>query len=88
MIYQIDHQFFSARRPHTDSLVAGDKTAEELKKFDHSSSIISSSDLKIKELPPYDAVIPIISTKYLSYGLPLVNLSHINAFSTRLESTT
>jgi len=71
----------------TDSLVLGEK-AEEVKKTDHPSAIINSNDLKIKELPPYDAVIPIISTKYISYGLPLVSLKVIKAFPTRLESTT
>jgi len=44
-------------------------------------------ELKSVEYPPYDAVIPYQSTKYLTYGLQLVNLKHINAFPTRLEST-
>ena len=87
-LYQIDNQLFSARRPHTDTLVLGEKAPEDVKKPDHPSAIITSSDLKVKELPAYDAVLPVISTKYLSYGLPLVNLSHIKTFPTRLESTT
>lgn len=45
-------------------------------------------ELKSKTHPPYDAVIPFISTKYLSYGLPLINLKEVKAFPTRLESTT
>ena len=88
LLYQIDNQFFSARRPHTDTLVLGEKASEEPKKPDHPTAIITSGDLKVKELPPYDAVIPIISTKYISYGLPLVNLTTVKTFPTRLESTT
>jgi hypothetical protein len=77
----------SARRPHSadNSLLGGDgPIIDELKK---DQSIITSADLKNKELPPYDAVIPIISTKYISYGLNLLHLKEIKAFPTRLEST-
>jgi len=88
LLYQIDNALFSARRPHTDNLVLGEKSVEEPKKADHPTAIIRASDLKVKELPPYDAVIPIISTKYISYGLPLVNMKDIKTFPTRLESTT
>ena len=87
-LYQIDSTLFSARRPHTDNLVLGEKAPEEVKKPDHPTSIITSADLKVKEMPPYDAVLPVVSTKYLSYGLPLVNLTRIKTFPTRLESTT
>lgn len=44
-------------------------------------------ELKDTTKPPYDAVIPIESTKYLSYGLDLTDLQEIKAFPTRLEST-
>jgi len=43
--------------------------------------------LKDTEKPPYDAVIPVDTSKYLSYGLDLVDLKEIKAFPTRLEST-
>lgn len=43
--------------------------------------------IKDLEKPPYDAVIPIDATKYLSYGLELIDLKEIKAFPTRLEST-
>ena len=86
-VYQVDHILISARRPHSadNSLLGGDAPIiDDLKK---DQSIITSADLKNKELPPYDAVIPIISTKYISYGLNLLHLKEIKAFPTRLEST-
>ncbi len=88
-VYQVDHNLFSARRPHAhDNTLLGGATAlpaiEDPKK---EQSLISTADLKNKELPPYDAVIPIISIRYLSYGLNLLHLKEIKAFPTRLEST-
>lgn len=43
--------------------------------------------IKDTDKPLYDAVIPVESTKYLSYGQDLVGLSEVKAFPTRLEST-
>ena len=79
-IYQIDHSLYSARRPHSENLVLGGEDAKK--------ETGTQLELKNKDLPPYDAVIPITQTKYLSYGLPLVDLREIKAFPTRLESTT
>ncbi len=50
-------------------------------------SLISAGDLKSKELPLYDAVIPIILTRYISYGLNLLHQKEIKAFPKRLAST-
>ena len=86
-MYQIDHNLFTARRPHADSLVLGGAApVEDASK--KGPEVLKSSDLKNKELPPYDAVIPVVPTKYLSYGQPLIGLNEIKAFPTRLESTT
>ena len=74
---------FSARRPHGDSLVMG--TTDETKKEEGATSKL---ELKNSEFPPYDAVIPHLPSKYLSYGLNLVDLKKVKAFPTRLESTT
>lgn len=80
-VYQIHHNFFSARRPHADNLaLTGGANPEDKKE--------GVLELKDASKPPYDAVIPLDSTKYLSYGLDLVNLIEIKAFPTRLESTT
>jgi hypothetical protein len=80
-LYSIDNTFFSARRPHGDNMVlsAEDKNAGEDK---------AQLELKSVDYPAYDAVIPYISTKYLSYDLHLVDQKDIKAFPTRLESTT
>jgi len=87
LVYQLDANLFSARRPHGDSLTAGLPAIEDLKK-ELTTQLVTSADLKSKDLPVYDAVIPLIPTKYLSYGLPLVGLKEVKAFPTRLESTT
>jgi hypothetical protein len=79
-VYQIDNQFFSARRPHSDNMV--------LSKDDDKKEGEKQIDLKNVELPPYDAVIPYIPTKYLTYDLNLIGLKDVKAFPTRLESTT
>jgi hypothetical protein len=79
-VYQIDNQFFSARRPHSDNMV--------LSKDDDKKEGEKQIDLKNAELPPYDAVIPYIPTKYLTYDLNLIGLKDVKAFPTRLESTT
>lgn len=77
----------SARRPHAadNALLGGE--APVVTDPNEVKSIITAADLKNKELPPYDAVIPIVSTKYISYGLNLLHLREIRAFPTRLEST-
>ena len=90
-VYQIDHNFFTARRPHADNLVlnaAPPVSPDPKKGAEQTSTLLTSADLKNKELPPYDAVIPVLHNKYLSYGLHLVDLKNIKAFPTRLESTT
>lgn len=88
-VYQIDHNLFSARRPHApdNSLLGGAAATPALEDPKKEQALISSADLKNKELPPYDAVIPIVTTRYLSYGLNLLHLKEIKAFPTRLEST-
>ena len=88
MVYQIDNNLFTARRPHGDNLVLGGETEEPKKVEGAQGQLLKSIDFKNKDLPPYDAVIPIMPTKYLSYGLPLVDLTEVKAFPTRLESTT
>ena len=45
-------------------------------------------DLKSKQFPPYDGVIPQRNTKFISYDMQLVDLRKLYTFSTRLESTT
>mmetsp|Transcript_28645 Transcript_28645/g.27644 ORF Transcript_28645/g.27644 Transcript_28645/m.27644 type:complete len:110 (+) Transcript_28645:1555-1884(+) len=45
-------------------------------------------DLKIQELPPYDGIITLMSTKFLSYDLQLFKLKKLISFPARLESTT
>ena len=88
LVYQIDHNLFTARRPHSDNLVlSGGVSAPEEKKPEQ-SQIVTSSDLKSKDLLVYDAVIPLLPTKYLSYGQQLVDLKEVKAFPSRLESTT
>ena len=87
-VYQIDNNLFSARRPHApDNTLLGGTAAPVVEDPKKEQSLITSADLKNKELPPYDAVIPVISTRYLSYGLNLLHLREIKAFPTRLEST-
>ena len=85
LVYQIDSALFTARRPHGENLVLSG--GEELKKAEGQGSLLQSNDFKNKELPPYDAVIPINPIKYLSYGQNLMDLRVIKAFPTRLEST-
>lgn len=87
-VYQIDHNLISARRPHSaDNALLGGEGTSALDDPKKEQSLISAGDLKSKELPLYDAVIPIISTRYISYGLNLLHLREIKAFPTRLEST-
>mmetsp|Transcript_34527 Transcript_34527/g.25621 ORF Transcript_34527/g.25621 Transcript_34527/m.25621 type:complete len:122 (-) Transcript_34527:32-397(-) len=45
-------------------------------------------ELKVKDLPPYDGILTLISTKYLSYDLQLLKLRELLSFPSRLESTT
>ena len=79
-IYQIDHQFYTARRPHSDTLgLTGAATEEEKKE--------GILELKSSTFPPYDAVIPVNPIKYLTYGMNLIGLKSIKAFPTRLESS-
>lgn len=85
LVYQLDHNLFTARRPHLDSLVS--PLVEDPKKAE-GTQLLQSADLKNKDLPPYDAVIPLLPSKYISYGLALTNLKEVKAFPTRLESTT
>jgi hypothetical protein len=87
-VYQIDHNLFSARRPHPENLALLAAQAEDPKKAALENHLLTSNDLKSKDLPPYDAVIPVVTTKHLTYGTPLLGLSEIKAFPTRLESTT
>jgi hypothetical protein len=63
-------------------ILAGSSAIEDEKK--------DSKEIKLKsaEYPPYDAVIPYMSTKYLTYELSLVDLRGLYAFPTRLESMT
>eukprot|EP00347_Sterkiella_histriomuscorum_P017346 403349738 len=84
-VYQISHNFFSARRPHPENmaLIGGIQETPDTKK--DGPAVVQIKDA---ERPPYDAVIPVDQTKYLSYGLNLIDLREIKAFPTRLESTT
>ena len=86
-VYQIDHNLFTARRPHPENLQLSSNQVEDPKKVNE-AQLLTSADLKSKELPPYDAVIPVFPTKHLSYGAHLVDLREVKAFPTRLESTT
>jgi len=62
-LYSIDNTLFSARRPHGDNMVLSVDTDD--KKDDGKTKL----ELKSVDYPPYDAVIPYQSTKYLTYGL-------------------
>ena len=72
---------YTARRPHADNMML--MQTEEQKSKDE-----KTLDLKNKELPPYDSVIPVNPLKYISYGQQIIGLRDIKAFPTRLESTT
>lgn len=83
-LYSIDNMFFSARRPHGDNMLLANSAPGEEDKNKEGKEI----KLKSAEYPPYDAVIPYLSTKFLSYELHLVDLNEIFTFPTRLESMT
>lgn len=65
-LYMLEYAQFSARRPQTGKV--GEVKFDDDEEDDEESKAVQ---LKIKEMPPYDGVIPLKETKYLTYGLPL-----------------
>jgi len=72
---------FSARRPQTQKIPEVPFETEE--EEEESKQI----QLKVATLPPYDGVIPLKETKFISYGTKMHGIRFIDSFSTNLEST-
>lgn len=81
-VYQIKNQMYSARRPRPEEAVTLTVSAFTIEEEDK-----TKIELKNKDLPAYEAVIPHMINQYLSYDLILLNLKDIKIFRTRLEST-
>ena len=90
-VYTIESMMFTARRQtkaEADALAERDliiaTTIGPLPARNETDTIL---ELKDKNLPPYDGVIPQKNTKYISYDLNLIDLRKLYTFSTSLEST-
>lgn len=85
-LYNIESNLYSARRPHTNMPQAAPKlTLDDAEEGEEEPS--KELQLKTAELPPYDALLPLKETKYVSHGLKLNGLDKIISFNTNLEST-
>ena len=92
-VYSIENMLWSARRESKADTEA--KAARELEKastlptpgYKLNKTEEELIDVKSKQFPPYDGVIPQKNTNYISYNLQLIGLNKIYTYSTRLEST-
>lgn len=83
-VYTIKDTFFSARRPYPpEEKDLKTQLQEAIDNIEKEKPIKLKSDL----FPRYEPVIPHQYRKYLSYDLELYGLKDVQAFSTRLEST-
>jgi hypothetical protein len=83
---------YSARRKTNQELASEEAAAKELPETGFGKYNLSTYDepeynVKSKEFPPYDGVIPHINAKFISYEVDLANLKNLITFSTKLEST-
>lgn len=85
-LYLIEHQFYSARRPKAQKINPEDvkrSLTDEVEEEDPNKP----PSLKEKELPPYEGILQLKETNFLTYGTSLNNLQMLKSFSTNLEST-
>jgi hypothetical protein len=91
-LYAIDHIMFTARRKTVEELKIEEEKAKELPetgfgKYNLSTYEEPEYEVKSKDFPTYDGVIPHINAKFISYEIELANLRNVISFSTKLEST-
>jgi len=92
-IYQMQENFFSARRNHpekpaalpTSFKEAWNDALEQARELEEEKERLV---LKSDKFPMYDPVIPQVNQKFITYDLQLVNLDTLLTFPSKLESTT